>query len=69
MDDLVDMIYTHFKTGGIKKAQNGNVGKGNRTEEMGQGEPGGNGVENGVSASSSETDDEEVEEAHEDEEK
>jgi hypothetical protein len=63
MDDLVDMIYTHFKTGGIKKAQNGNV------KEIGQGEPGGNGVENGVSASSSETDDEEFEEAHEDEEK
>jgi hypothetical protein len=74
MDELVDMIYTHFKTEGNKKAQKGNVKKGKRTEEMegGQGgEPGGgHGVENGVYASSSETDDEEeLEEAHEDEQK
>jgi hypothetical protein len=73
MDDLVDMIYTHFKTGGNKKAQKGNVKKGKRTEEMGGGqggEPGGgHGVENGVYASSSETEDEEPEEAHEDEQK
>jgi len=59
MEDLIEHIYSHFKNGGTKKEVIENH------KEIGQGEPMPvtNGAQNGASTSSTETDDEEFEEA------
>lgn len=57
MEDLVDIIYEYFKSG-AKDLNSNMLGK-----EIGQGEP--NGMKNEISASSTESDEEEFEEAKE----
>lgn len=63
MEELVESIFNHFKNGGAKKDMNGNH------KEIGQGEPvpATNGAKNGASTSSTETDEEEFEEANDEE--
>jgi len=63
MEELVELIFTHFKTGGKRVRSKG------KAQEIGAGDSTTNGIGTGTSASSSETDDDEFEEAHDEEER